>query len=91
MTSHEKALEHTSNLHICFVDLPKAFDSVSRHALTNILKYSGIEDEVVRLIVDLHDGIGCVVRSKFEVTTGVHQGYVLSAILFNLLMGINCV
>ena len=47
---------------ICFVDLSKAFDFVPRHALTNILKYSGIEDEVVRLIVDLHDGTGCIVR-----------------------------
>ena len=41
----EKAVEHRSNLHICFVDLSKAFDSVPRHALTNILKYSGIEDK----------------------------------------------
>ena len=61
MTSHEKAVEHRSNLHICFVDLPKAFDSVPRHALTNILKYCGIEDELVRLLtctmlqVVLHD------------------------------------
>ena len=57
----EKAVEHRSNLHICFVDLSKAFDFVPRHTLTNILKYSGIEDAVVRVIVDLHDGTGCVV------------------------------
>ena len=75
-----------------FVDLSKAFDSVPRHALTKILKDSGTEDEVVRLIVDLHDGIGCVVRnrgkisSRFEVTTGVRQGCEMSPVLFNLFM-----
>ena len=47
---------------------------------------------MVRLIVDLHDGTGCVVRntgkisSRFEVTTGVHQECVLSPILFKLFM-----
>ena len=67
--------------------------TLPRHDLTKILKDSGTEDEVVRLIVDLHDGTGCVVRnrgkisSRFEVTTGVRQGYVMSPVLFNLFMG----
>ena len=60
----KKALEHRSNLHICFADLSEAFNSVPRHTLINTLKYSGIEDEVVRLIVDLHDSVGCVVRNR---------------------------
>ena len=47
---------------------------------------------MVRLIVDLHDGTDCVVRnrgeisSRFEVTTAVHQGCVMSPVLFNLFM-----
>ena len=39
-------------------------DFTSLHALTNILKDSGIEVEVGRLIVDLHDGTDCVVRNR---------------------------
>ena len=43
--------------------------------LGSLTKYSGIENEVVRLIVKLYDGTGCVVRnggisSRFEVTAG---------------------
>ena len=69
----EKAIEHRSNIHICFVDLSKAFDSVPRHALTKILKDSGTEDEVVRLIVDLHDGTGCIVRDRGKSLQGLKK------------------
>ena len=80
------------DIHICLVDLSKEFASVPRHALTDILKYFGTEDEVVRLIVDLHDGTGCFVRNReeislrIEVNTGFRQGCVLSPILFNMFM-----
>ena len=83
---------HRSNLHIHLVDLSKALDSVPRHALTNILKHSGIEDEVVRLIVDLDDGTGCVVQNRGNLITVrsnhrcLSRGCVLSPILFNLFM-----
>ena len=34
----EKSIEHECAVHICFVDLEKAFDSVPRHALRLLLK-----------------------------------------------------
>ena len=76
----EKAVEHRCNLHICFVDLSKAFDSVPRRVLTNIIKYSGIEEEVARLTCTMVQvvlyKIG-EISSRFEVTTDVRQGCVL--------------
>ena len=56
------------------------------------MKERGIEEQVVQLIVDIHDGTHCVVKSrgekssKFEVTTGVRQGCVMSPVSFNLVM-----
>ena len=75
-----------------FVDLEKAFDSVPRGILRLLLKERGIEEQVVQLIVDIHDGTHRVVKSscekssKFDVSTGVRQGCVMSPVLFNLIM-----
>ena len=72
----EKSIEHECAVHISFVDLKKAFDSVPREIIRLLLKERGIEEQVVQLIVDIHDGTHCVVKSsggkssKFEVTTG---------------------
>ena len=88
----EKFIEHECAVRICFVDLGKAFDSVPREVLRLLLKDRGVEEQVVQLIVDLHDGAHCVVKSsgekssKFEVTTGVCKGCVMSPVLFDLVI-----
>ena len=88
----EKSIEHECAVHICFVDLEKAFDSIPREILRLLLKERGIEEQVVQLIVDIHDGTRGIVKSsgekssKFEVTTGVRQGCAMSPVLFNLVM-----
>ena len=86
----EKVIEHDSNVQIAFIDLPKAFDSVPRHALFSLLKEYGVEKEVCRLIIDIYNDTGCVLKTKsgksnrFRVTTGVRHGCCLSPVIFNI-------
>ena len=49
----EKSIEHECAVHVCFVDLEKAFDFVPRDVLRLLLKEGGIEEQVVQLIVDI--------------------------------------
>ena len=82
----EKVIEHDSSVHICFVDLSKAFDSVPRHALVSLLKEYSVEEEVCKLIIDTYSDTRRVVRTKggksdrFRVTTSVRQGCCLSPV-----------
>lgn len=86
----EKAVEHGTELHMCFVDLAKAYDSVPRAALVRVLREYGIEREIVQIIDQIHTGTGCRVRTRggksarFGVATGVRQGCVMSPVLFNV-------
>ena len=58
------SIEHDCAVHICFVDLKKAYESVPRDVLRLLLKDKGIEKQVVQLIVDIHNGTHCVVKSS---------------------------
>ncbi|KAG7296524.1 hypothetical protein JYU34_020306 [Plutella xylostella] len=86
----EKSKEQGQPLHLCFVDLEKAFDSVPREALWIILEKYGCPDKFVRLIRLLHDNMTCCVSANgeqtefFSVTCGVKQGCVLAPTLFAL-------
>lgn len=84
----EKAREHDKELYVVFVDLTKAFDTVSRGGLWNILKKAGIPDEMLNVIISLHEGMKARVRSngelsdEFNVSNGTKQGCVLAPVLF---------
>ena len=85
----EKAVEYRTPVHLCFIDLTKAYDSVDRAAMVAILKSYGVPQQLVEIIEDLYAGTWCHVRTTdgtsqdFEVKTGVRQGCVLSPIVFN--------
>ena len=88
----EKSLEHHSELCLCFIDLSKAYDSVSREALMAVLRKYGVPGHTVSLVEQMYAGTWCRVKlegevsERFEVQTGVRQGCVLSPILFNCYM-----
>ncbi|KAG0726800.1 DNA-directed RNA polymerases I, II, and III subunit RPABC2 [Chionoecetes opilio] len=75
-----------------YVDLKKAFDSVHRESLWDLLRLRGIPARAIGLITGLYSGTesavkcGAGVSSFFPVNTGVRQGCVLAPSLFNACM-----
>ena len=87
----EKAREFHTPLYLAFVDLRKAYDSVSRETLQRVLeKRYHVPEKLVRILKSLYQSTKGAVRaygrvsSEFDVTTGVRQGDVLAPVLFNL-------
>ena len=86
----EKCREQNKDLYILFVDLTKAFDTISRPGLWNILPRIGIPPKMVRMIRSFHDGMKARLvngdeSNEFPVTNGVKQGCVLAPTLFSFI------
>ena len=88
----EESAEYQKALFINFVDFEKAFDSVFREALWNVLKEYGIPEKLIFMIKALCNGFECAVihdgnlSAYFAVETGVKQGCILSGLLFLLVI-----
>ena len=83
----EQSTEWQRQLYINFVDFEKAFDSIHRDSLWRILRAYGIPEEIVLIIKSFYNNFRCRVgnsSTSFEVKTGVRQGCVMSALLFNI-------
>jgi hypothetical protein len=85
--------EFNQPVHMAFVDLQKAYDSVDRDMLWLALKWYGVHPKLQALLQDLHVGTQAAVklggfRAKewFDVRTGVRQGCVIAPLLFNMFM-----
>ena len=79
------------SLHMCFVDLQKAYDTVDRTLLWQVLTRIGVPPQMIAVIRQFHDGMRACVRPDdgvcsdwFEVEQGLRQGCVLSPLLFNI-------
>ena len=81
-----------SKVYVCFVDFKKAFDTVKRDKLWEVLDRQGISDKMLRMVKAIYDRVVAVVRYGGEVTgeincpQGVRQGCQLSPLLFTLLI-----
>lgn len=84
----EKCREQNRDLYMVFVDLTKAFDSVSREGLWKLLSKVGCPDKIVNIIRSFHDGMMVRVQDQgntsdpFPVTNGAKQGCVMAPFLF---------
>ena len=88
----EKYLAAKKPLYFTFVDLEKAFDRVPRSVLWWALLSVGVEEWAVRVIQGMYANARSRVRvngqlsDEFGVGVGVHQGSVLSPLLFILVL-----
>ena len=77
--------------YILFVDFSKAYDSVPRTKLWEILIEKGLKGKLLDMLQSMHSNILAAVRvgktditGFFSCTTGVKQGCILSTLLFSL-------
>lgn len=86
----EQSIEWNTSLYMNFIDFEKAFDSLDRTTLWQLMEYYGIPTKIINLIKNSYDGTVCKVMhagqlsQSFEVKTGVKQGCLLSPFLFLL-------
>ena len=86
----EKCQEQHQQLYTTFVDLTKAFDTVSRDGLWLIMAKFGCPNKFIAMVRAFHDGMLARVlddgesSDAFPVTNGVKQGCVLAPTLFSM-------
>ena len=78
-------------MYLRFIDLTKAYDSVDRTLLWDVLARFGVPSRMLAVIRQFHDGMQACVRlddgersHKFDVGQGLRQGCVLAPLLFNM-------
>ena len=88
----EESREWNKKLYLLFIDFEKAFDSVDRDTSWKILKYYGVPDKLVKIIIAIYEDSECCVRTEngdtrfFKIMSGVKQGCVLKPFLFVIVM-----
>uniref|UniRef100_A0A8C5HIH4 Reverse transcriptase domain-containing protein n=1 Tax=Gouania willdenowi TaxID=441366 RepID=A0A8C5HIH4_GOUWI len=84
----EGSWEFAQPVHMCFVDLEKAFDRVPRGFLWGVLREYGVSNLLIGAVRSLYDRSQSLVRiagsksKSFPVRVGLRQGCPLSPILF---------
>ena len=87
-----KYLAANKRLYMASVDLEKAFDRVPKKVIWWVLRKLGVEEWIARLVQGMYANARSLVRvgegysEEFEKKVGVHQGLVLSLLLFIILL-----
>jgi len=82
--------EYDRGVHMLFVDFKKAYDSIHRESLINVLKEFEMPQKLINLIkmnidyTDIKVKVGHSISNAVQVATGLRQDDALSPILFNI-------
>nr|GEV02828.1 ataxia telangiectasia mutated family protein [Tanacetum cinerariifolium] len=88
----EKFRERQRDMHLAFLDLEKAYNSVPRELIWKTLVDKGTSRRYIKVIKDMYDGARTRVRilmgntEFFLVEVGLHQGSTISPYLFALIL-----
>ena len=88
----EKYWKRNKDLHMVFINLEKAYDSIPQDILWDSLKARGISqrcieairDMYVRVLTNIHTLVG--ITKHFQVKVGLHQGSTLSPFILTVTM-----
>ena len=86
----EQVNEWNATLYTHFIDFEKAFDSIHRESLWNIMSIYGIPEELICLTKAMYNNFECAVVDEgettewFQIQSGVKQGCTMSGFLFLL-------
>ena len=75
---------------MAFIDLTKAFDTVNRNTLWEVMRISGCPPKFVKIVREFHNDMNARVTmggresDPFAVGSGVRQGCVMAPVLFNM-------
>ena len=81
-----------SKLYVAFIDYRKAFDTVKRDTLWQILKDQNVPTKILKILINMYKGVKVIVRfgnnlsNEINCPLGVRQGCLLSPLLFSLLI-----
>ena len=88
----EKYLSNGKDVFLAFIDLEKAYDTIDRHGMWQMLRVYGVGGKLSKAVQSLYvDSNACVlvgndVSEWFPVNVGLRQGCVMSPWLFNVYM-----
>ena len=80
-------MKRDKSTYIAFLDIEKAFDSVSHHSIMRTAKRQGVPEHLLSYLRNAYDNCSTILNSvpdsPIQMTRGVKQGDPLSPILFN--------
>ena len=88
----EKYRERKKDLHMVFIDLEKAYDSIPQHIIWDSLKARGISLRYIEILRDMYDSVSTNIQTlvgitePFAVKVRLHQGSALSQFIFTVIM-----